>query len=186
MPNEETRENAHATEGPYPVPGNWRWGKGNVLFKPMEVRRPIEKTFLYIDIDAIDNKRQIISAPKLLSADEAPSRAVRGVQCGDTLFSMVRPYLKNIAFVSEQLKDAIASSGFYVCRPRQCTDARYIYRLMTSPYVVDGLNVHMKGDNSPSIRKNDIEEFLFPVPPLSEQRRIVERVERLFAKLDAA
>ena len=44
----------------------------------------------------------------------------------------------------------------------------------------------MKGDNSPSIRKSDIESFLFPLPPLPEQQRIVSRIESLFAKLDAA
>lgn len=57
---------------------------------------------------------------------------------------------------------------------------------MVSSYVVDGLNKHMKGDNSPSIRKDDIENYPFPLPPLSEQQRIVERIEELFAKLDEA
>lgn len=57
---------------------------------------------------------------------------------------------------------------------------------MVSSYVVDGLNKYMKGDNSPSIRKDDIENYPFPLPPLSEQQRIVERIEELFAKLDEA
>ena len=57
---------------------------------------------------------------------------------------------------------------------------------MISPYVVDGLNKYMKGDNSPSIRGGDIEGFCYPIPPLPEQKRIVYRIESLFAKLDEA
>lgn len=38
----------------------------------------------------------------------------------------------------------------------------------------------------PAIRKSDIELINFPLPPLSEQQRIVERIEELFAKLDEA
>ena len=55
---------------------------------------------------------------------------------------------------------------------------------MLSNYVVDGLNDFMKGDNSPSITKAQIEDFLFPLPPLNEQKRIVSKIEELFAVLD--
>ena len=50
---------------------------------------------------------------------------------------------------------------------------QYMFYLMISKYVVDGLNQYMKGDNSPSISKNDIENWLYPIPPIAEQKRIV-------------
>ena len=55
---------------------------------------------------------------------------------------------------------------------------------MTSNYVVQGLNQFMKGDNSPSINGDDITKWLYPIPPLAEQKRIVEKIENAFAKLD--
>lgn len=173
-----------AEEQPYPVPGNWCWLYGESLFLPMEAKKPTGETFRYIDIDSIDNKLQVVSAPKVLPVDKAPSRASRALHTGDTVFSMVRPYLKNIAYIDESLSDAIASTGFYVCQPRSNINHRFIYYLMISPYAVDGLNTFMKGDNSPSIRKDDLLRFVYPVPPRSEQRRIVDRIESLFAKLD--
>ena len=38
----------------------------------------------------------------------------------------------------------------------------------------------------PAIRKNDLEKISFPLAPLAEQQRIVDRIESLFAKLDEA
>lgn len=38
----------------------------------------------------------------------------------------------------------------------------------------------------PAIRKTDLEKISFPLAPLAEQQRIVDRIESLFAKLDEA
>lgn len=34
------------------------------------------------------------------------------------------------------------------------------------------------GDNSPSISKDDIENWLYPIPPIAEQKRIVIHVQK--------
>lgn len=175
-----------AEEQPYEVPENWVWVYGKNIFMPMESRKPDGEDFYYIDIDAIDNNNQVVTEAKKIKTAQAPSRASRKLHTGDTVFSLVRPYLKNIAYIDVQLSDCIASTGFFVCTPNAALNDKYLYRLMVSSYVVDGLNKHMKGDNSPSIRKDDIENYHFPLPPLSEQQRIVERIEELFAKLDEA
>ena len=175
-----------AEEQPYEVPENWVWVYGKNILMPMESKKPEGEDFYYIDIDAIDNKNQVVTEAKKIKTAEAPSRASRKLHTGDTVFSLVRPYLKNIAYIDEQLSECIASTGFFVCTPNAALNDKYLYRLMISNYVVDGLNKHMKGDNSPSIRKDDIENYPIPLPPLSEQQRIVERIEELFAKLDEA
>ena len=184
----ERLEEALVPEGeqPYPVPGNWCWMRGRAFLKPMETKRPEGEVFRYIDIDSIDNKRQQVTEPKNLQVKDAPSRASRKLRTGDTVFSMVRPYLMNIAYIDETISNSIASTGFYVCTPTENVNFLYLYYLMTSPYTVDGLNRYMKGDNSPSIRKDDIENYVYPIPPLPEQQRIVNRIESLFAKLDEA
>lgn len=38
----------------------------------------------------------------------------------------------------------------------------------------------------PAIRKSDLEKIPFPLPPMLEQQRIVERIENLYSKLDEA
>ena len=113
---------------------------------------------------------------------DAPSRATRYTKAGDVLFSIVRPYLRNIAIVPEN--GWIASTGFYVCSPSKLLLSQYCYYLMLSDYVVDGLNQYMKGDNSPSINNSHILSWLYPIPPLTEQQRIVKEIERWFASID--
>ena len=163
-------------EIPFDVPDSWQWCRGCSCFRGMESLRPKGKYFDYIDIDAIDNKNHKVNAVKHILVKDAPSRASRKVENGSVLFSFVRPYLENIAYINEQLSHCIASTGFYVCNSNGILNSKYMFVLMTSNYVIDGLNKFMKGDNSPSIRKVDIENFLFPVPPLSEQQRIVEKI----------
>ena len=164
------------------LPQSWCWAKGRQIFLPMKSTKPHNDEFLYIDIDSIDNKRQIINKIKSIKTANAPSRASRYTQKGDVVFSKVRPYLRNIAKVS--VDGCIASTGFYVCSPIDDLNSEYCYYLMISDYVVTGLNQFMKGDNSPSINKSHIDEWLFPLPPFPEQQRIVQKIEKLFSLLD--
>ena len=178
-------ENYIDDEIPFEIPVNWTWKRGKEIFLPMFTRTPGKTgTFKYIDIDAIDNKQHKITIPKTIEAINAPSRASRGVEAGDVLFSMVRPYLENIALIKEEHAACIASTGFYVCRPNKAVYPDYLFYLMTSTYVIKGLNEFMKGDNSPSISGDDIAKWLYPIPPIEEQKRIVSCIKRLYMDLD--
>lgn len=185
MKEKELRE-IPKEEQPYELPEGWKWVQGISVFKPMESTSPSNKTFRYIDIDSIDNEKREVRQSKIMETEHAPSRAKRKLHTGDTIFSLVRPYLNNIAYIDDGLSDCIASTGFFVCTPKGDIDSKYTYWMMVNPEVVAGLTTLMKGDNSPSIRAKDIYSYLFPLPPIDEQRRIVACIERLFAHLDAA
>lgn len=169
---------------PFDIPEGWVWCYGYEIFSPMTSRNPSGDNFKYIDIEVVDNKRNKIDSPKIIPVYKAPSRASRETFPGDILFSMVRPYLRNIALVTDTLTDCIASTGFFVCRPRKPLFSKYIFYLMTSNYVVNGINQFMKGDNSPSVNGDDILNFLYPLPPLAEQQRIVDAIEKAFEQID--
>lgn len=164
-------------EIPFEIPEKWIWRRGYSCFAGMENTKPQGEFFDYIDIDSIDNRLHCIKKPKHISVTEAPSRANRAVRYGSVLFSLVRPYLKNIALIGKKYSHSIASTGFYVCNSNEVLLPGFMFYLMISNYVVSGLNHYMKGDNSPSISKDNIENWLYPIPPIKEQELICSKIK---------
>ena len=171
-------------EIPFEIPEGWSWARLSTLCLPQKKRLPSGERFNYIDIGSINNSRNLICANEIDTVN-APSRASRCVHAGSIVFSMVRPYLRNIAQVPFSMKDSIASTGFYVAT-KACKELneRFLFHLLLSDYAVNSINLHIKGDNSPSVRKEDMDALLLPVPPLAEQRHIVESVKEVFNLLD--
>lgn len=108
-------------------PSNWVALPLKSVLIPMQSCKPQGEYFRYIDIEAVDNKNQVISNPKIMRTKNAPSRANRKLHTGDVIFSIVRPYLKNIALISENYSDCIGSTGFYVCSPLSELNSSFLY-----------------------------------------------------------
>lgn len=164
----------------------WKREKLRSYLLPQEAQKPEGETFRYIDIDAIDNKHQRVREPKTIPVSEAPSRANRKLHANDVVFSMVRPYLKNIAYIDDSMADCIASTGFYVCTCNEYLNSKYLYHFLCADGTLNYLMRFMKGDNSPSIRKDDLLNLLIALPPLDEQREIVRLLDEAFAEEDRA
>lgn len=140
-------------------------------------------SFTYIDIASIDNKKQIIKCPKIYLGKNAPSRARQLVKEGDILFSTVRTYLKNISIVTKEYDNQIAFTGFCVLRTLSVNN-KWLFYLVQTNFFLNSLNVIQRGTNYPAVRNSDILNQIIIVPPLEEQKEIVDRVEKLFSLAD--
>lgn len=169
-------------ELPFALPEKWYWSRLRSICLP-QIKAVPKDAFRYIDIDSIDNVNHRIREPKQLHASTAPSRAQRAVYASSSMFSMVRPYLENTALVGSDNEDCIASTGFYVCTPIEVESAIMLFFTLISPYAINLINMAMKGNNSPSVRKDDMDSLLVPVPPLTEQQRIVSTLDALPSSL---
>lgn len=171
-------------EKPFDIPDSWEWVRLGDVIKP-EVHKKPTKNFTYIDIASVDNKKNQIANPNKIdiAKDKIASRARQELDSNDILFSVVRPYLKNIALVPDNDEYKVGSTGFYVLKPFKLISRKYIFYLVLSGYVISKMTQKMKGDNSPSIRKGDLQGLIIPLPPLSEQSRIAAKIAQLFALL---
>ena len=161
---------------------SWQKKSLSELLLPMKTKRPTGKIFRYIDIDSIDNKRHAVREPKIIETAKAPSRASRAIESGNVLFSMVRPYLKNVALIDERLSDCIASTGFFVCRCAEKILSEFLYYFLCFDETINYLTQFMKGDNSPSIRQNEFLDTPIKLPPLDEQKEIVRLLDDLLGR----
>ncbi len=175
-------------EIPYELPEGWWWCRlGGVLQfadnKNIHREFPADKIINYVDIDSIDNQKFIIRSVKQLPVKKLSTRARRVLHKGDIVYSLVRPYLNNIAIVSEERADFIGSTGFSVFRPI-CISNRFIMYILLSPYIERYFYSLMSGFNSPSISQTDFVNTLIPLPPLAEQQRIVDQLDVLMRQCD--
>ena len=169
-------------EKPFEIPDSWEWVRLGEIIKP-EVHKKPEKDYIYLDIASVDNVTNQVVNPKNIdiSKDKVASRARQVLENNDILFSVVRPYLKNIAMVPNTKEYQVGSTGFYVLKPFSQINRKFVFYLVLSKYVISGMTRKMKGDNSPSIRKGDLEQYLVPLPPLGEQSQITDKIEQLCA-----
>lgn len=155
-------------------------------------RKNPNKSFRYVDISSIDRDLKVItSTPEILGSD-APSRARKEIREGDILVSTVRPNLNTVALVPSELDGQVASTGFCVLRPKQSAiEGKYLFYFTTTPDFIDILTNKVRGAHYPAVSDSDVKEIELPLPPISEQHRIVEildhadRLRKLRADADA-
>lgn len=165
-------------EQPYAVPDNWCWARlGACINKTTEKQAVCTSEDLYIGLENMESGKGIISYgdASSLKSDKAVFHP------GQVLYGRLRPYLDkhDVAKV-----EGICSTDILVYDVNPRSDARYIDYLMSTSRFVRYASSCAKGVNLPRVSPADVERFAIPLPPLAEQRRIVERVEGLFEKLD--
>lgn len=135
--------------------------------------------FTYVDLSAVDQDAKVVTGARELACSEAPSRARQLVRAGDVLVSTVRPNLNGVALVPVDLDGATASTGFCVLRPRAGQlDGRYLYQWVKSPRFVSDMVRKATGASYPAVSDRIVCESKLPVPPLPEQRRIAEILDK--------
>lgn len=173
-------------EVPYELPQGWEWVRIREICHDWGQKTP-DATFTYIDVGSIDSRRGAISDnTQILNSSEAPSRARKIVKRGTVIYSTVRPYLLNIAIIEKEYKpEPIASTAFAILHPFASLSPRFIYHYLRSPTFIRYVESTQKGVAYPAINDGDFFSGLFPLPPLLEQHRIVERIDQLMARCDA-
>jgi type I restriction enzyme S subunit len=173
-------------EIPFEIPENWVWCRlGEVIeyTDNLDIQKHLSPDTIinYVDIDAIDNQNFVIREAKQKTVRGLSTRARRVLKPNFIAYSTVRPYLKNIAVIEEELENYIGSTGFNVFKTLN-VELKYAFYYLLTPYVNNSFKDLMVGFNSPSITNDQFEKSLFPLPPESEQKRIVTEIEKQLAK----
>jgi len=163
---------------PFRIPENWVWCRlGEIIEHTdnlnIETKFSKETIINYVDIDAIDNKNYKIRENKLKPVSELSSRARRVLRKGYILYSLVRPYLNNVAIIEKELTNHIGSTGFAVFNGILVNN-KYLKYILLSDYVRQLFLSKLSGFNSPTITQDQFNSTPIPLPPISEQNLILE------------
>lgn len=151
-------------------------------FSTIDPQKQPNHEFTYVDIGSIDNKNQKIVSPKIFQGKNAPSRARRLIKAGDILFSTVRPYLRNIAVVPQELDGAITSTGIAVLRPKEGISGAYLYSYVSSQDFISRISGEMTGALYPAVSDGDVLNAKINLPSTNQQNAIAAKLDNLFMR----
>lgn len=149
---------------------------------PTRIRDPREApeaSFRYVDISCIDRELKVITSTSEIMGKDAPSRARKEIRAGNTIVSTVRPNLNAVAMIPPELHSQVASTGFCVLQPNsQIMEDKYLFYFTQTPDFISILGSKVRGAHYPAVSDQAVKEIVMPLPPLSEQRRIVEILDQ--------
>lgn len=165
-------------EQQYDLPEGWhqeRIGKVVLKAKQRDPRRAPDTAFKYVDVSGVSNESFRITEATTLKGKDAPSRARKEIRSDDVLFATVRPTLKRVAMVPDELDGQIASTGYCVLRSdKSKVEPRYLYAHLLTDDFIARMGRLERGAGYPAVRESDVFASPLPLPTLPEQQRIAQ------------
>ena len=173
-------------EIPFEIPENWAWCRlgeigeiitGNTPSKSNEEYygnkypffKPTDLDSGYFVTEAQDN----LSIKGFEISRKLPIKSILVTCIGATIGKT--GFIRREGTCNQQINAIIASKLIF---------SEYIYLLCISPYFQNEIIKNASATTLPIINKSKFEKLFLPLPPLSEQRRIVEKIEKLLALVD--
>ncbi len=168
----------------FDVSQGWTWCRLQDIGHDWGQKKP-DVDFTYIDVGSVNKELGLIEGAKVVSTEEAPSRARKLVKKGTVIYSTVRPYLLNIAVVDKDFfPEPIASTAFAIIHPLEGVSSSFVYRYLRSPSFVSYVESCQTGIAYPAINDKQFFNGLIHLPPTNEQHRIVAKVDELMLLCD--
>ena len=170
-------------EIPFEIPANWEWARLGMISTYSQTKQKINVQNADSNMWGLDLE-DIEKGGKLLDIKTVGERKAVGEKNlfyrGDILYSKLRPYLLKI----------LVAPGCGICTPEivpfkvfGSLEPEYIVAFLKCPYVDAFINAVTYGVKMPRVSTETMTNLLVPIPPLSEQRRIVEKQQELFDKI---
>ncbi len=127
----------------------------------------------YIGLDNLEKGGRIVGLRTVGQADLA-SNKFRFTK-NNVLFGKLRPYLAKVATPNF---DGICSTDILPILPGPRVDRSYLAHFLAFPETISLATTRATGANLPRISPKELSGFEIPIPPIEEQRRIAEVLDR--------
>lgn len=166
-------------ETPFPIKDTWKWVRfGEIASIASNMVSPNEYPDLpHIAPDSIEKGTGKLLRYRTISEDGVFSPK-HYFYPGHILYSKIRPKLSKAVLIDFE---GLCSADMYPIKSHIDTEYLFYY-MLSNPF----LEQATKKDNRvkmPKINQEDLNDILVPIPPLKEQRLIVEKIEFFNTKL---
>ena len=105
------------------------------------------------------------------------------IEANDLVFCLRGATYGKVSRVEPYTEGAVASS-LMIIRPIISILRDYLLLYLKTPLAFSELAKYANGSAQPNLGAKDVRKYLVPLPPLKEQKRIIECVEEILPKLD--
>ncbi len=140
------------------------------------------KTYRYIDLTSVDRENNSITGTIEINALNAPSRAQKIVKENDIIFATTRPTQQRLALISKEFSDEIASTGYCVLRANtKIVLPKWLFYFLSTINFKNYVEENQSGSAYPAISDSKVKEFRIPVPEITIQQRIIEKLDKFYS-----
>lgn len=169
---------------PFEIPESWGWVRlGNISntgdfqsIKPLDI---MPESWL-LELEDIEKNTGKLLQKRVVKSTEIKSNKYK-FHKDDVLYGKLRPYLRKI-LLAEQ--DGYCSTEIFPLTINSPIDSKLILYWLKSDYISKMVDASMYGVNLPRVSPKFFVGINLPLPPLAEQKRIVAKIEELFALID--
>ena len=196
QPDRQTAARVPDAEQPYPVPKNWAWVKlkqlaeiiKGISFDKSDVQKQkTTENSLVLRGGNIQNGKIVFCEDDIYIHNSLikPSQQLKKGDVILTSSSGSKHLIGKAAYIEEYLNNVSFGAFVTLLRTEQIQHRYFGYYFQTFLYR-QTISELSSGTNINNIKRGHLENLLFPVPPLAEQRRIVATLDSLLGKLRAA
>ena len=176
------------TDIPFEIPESWEWVKLGDVGKWQSGTTPSKSNSSYYKDGTIPwlntgdlNDGIIREIPKKVTEKALAETSLRLNEAGSVCIAMYGATIGKIGILS---MPATTNQACCVCNNlKNFVNQMWLFYFLKNhkqEFIEAGF-----GGAQPNISKEKITATLFPLPPLAEQKRIVDKIEEIFASLDA-
>ena len=147
-------------------------------------KTPFDYLIEYIDIGNTTDNGDFLELQEI-EFSEAPSRARRKVEDGDTIISTVRTYLRAIAFIENPKENLIVSTGFAVLNPiKRTLVPKFLFYQVLCDSFIQRVIANSEGVSYPAISSTKLADLKLFIPSVKEQICIANYLDDQTQKID--
>ena len=141
------------------------------------------RVFQYVDVSSVSKEILKITEPQEILGKDAPSRARKLIKKDDVLFATVRPTLRRIALVPEELDGEVCSTGYFVLRSNGKLLQKFIFYSLLRNEFMEVMEKIQTGASYPAVNDKQVLEQIISFPPLNIQKLIVTKLDSISEEL---